>query len=43
MSGHKSPVEEEHIIGGLTVGENQVVLNPFMGVGTFGIAALKTR
>ena len=37
----QSPVEAEHIIKGLTVGENQVVLDPFMGAGTFGIAALK--
>jgi len=37
----QSPVEAEHIIKGLTVGENQIVLDPFMGAGTFGIAALK--
>ena len=37
----QSQVEAEHIIKGLTVGENQVVLDPFMGAGTFGIAALK--
>jgi hypothetical protein len=35
----QSPIEAEHIIKGLTVGENQVVLDPFMGVGTFGKAA----
>lgn len=39
----QSPVEAEHIIKDLTVGENQTVLDPFMGVGTFGIAALKLK
>ena len=37
----QSPVEAEHIIKGMTVGENQIVLDPMMGAGTFGIAALK--
>jgi DNA modification methylase len=37
----QSIVEAEHIIKGLTVGENQIVLDPFMGAGTFGTAALK--
>ena len=39
----QSTVEAEHIIKGLTVGENQTVLDPFMGVGTFGMAALKLK
>lgn len=38
----QSQTEAEHIINGLIV-ENQVILDPFMGVGTFGIAALKLR
>lgn len=33
-------VEAEYILKGLTV-ENQMILDPFMEVGTFGIAALK--
>lgn len=37
----QSTVEAEHIINGLTVGKNQIVLDPFMGAGTFGTAALK--
>ena len=36
----QSQTEAEHIINGLTV-DNQVVLDPYMGVGTFGISALK--
>jgi DNA modification methylase len=39
----QSPAEAEHIINGLTVGENQTVLDPFMGSGTFGRAALKLK
>jgi 16S rRNA G966 N2-methylase RsmD len=41
----QSTVEAEHIIKGLTVGENynQIVLDPLMGAGTFGIAALKLK
>jgi DNA modification methylase/ParB-like chromosome segregation protein Spo0J len=35
----QSPVEAEHVIRRLTV-ENQIVLDPFMGSGTTGIAAL---
>lgn len=38
----QSPIEAEFIIDNLTV-ENQVVLDPFMGVGTFGLAALKLK
>jgi DNA modification methylase len=38
----QSQTEAEHIIKGLTV-ENQVMLDPLMGVGTFGIAALRLR
>jgi 16S rRNA G966 N2-methylase RsmD len=37
----QSPAEAEHIISGLTVGENQIILDPFMGAGTFGRASLK--
>jgi DNA modification methylase len=36
----QSPIEAEHVIKRLTV-ENQIVLDPFMGSGTTGIAALK--
>jgi hypothetical protein len=36
----QSPVEADHLIRGFTV-ENQIVLDPLMGPGTFGIAALK--
>jgi 16S rRNA G966 N2-methylase RsmD len=39
----QSPIEAERVIEGLTVGENQIVLDPFMGAGTFGIAALKLK
>lgn len=42
-TGHdwaQSPKEAEYIISQLTV-ENQIVLDPFMGIGTFGLAALK--
>jgi DNA modification methylase len=39
----QSPVEAEHIINGLTIGVNQVILDPFMGAGTFGKAALKLK
>jgi ParB-like chromosome segregation protein Spo0J len=35
----QSTVEAEHVIKGLTV-ENQIILDPFMGYGTNGIAAL---
>ena len=42
MSGHKSPVEAEYIIENLTV-ENKTVLDPFMGAGNFGKAALKLK
>ena len=38
----QSPVEAEYIIENLTV-ENQTVLDPFMGVGNFGKAALKLK
>lgn len=38
----QSPVEAEHVIYNLTV-ENQTVLDPFMGSGTTGKAALKLR
>jgi 16S rRNA G966 N2-methylase RsmD len=37
----QSTVEAEYIISKLTVGENQIVLDPFMGSGTTGIAALR--
>ena len=37
----QSRVEAEHIIKGLTVGENQIVLYPFMGAGTFGKTVIK--
>jgi DNA methylase/ParB/Sulfiredoxin domain len=36
----QSTIESEHVIKGLTV-ENQIVLDPFMGYATNGIAALK--
>jgi hypothetical protein len=36
----QSPVEAEYIIGKLTL-ENQIVLDPFMGDGTTGMATLK--
>lgn len=36
----QSPVEAEHVIKGLTL-ENQIVVDPCMGAGTFGIAALR--
>jgi DNA modification methylase len=38
----QSPVEAEYVVGRLTV-ENQTVVDPFMGDGTFGIAALKLK
>lgn len=38
----QSPIEAQFIIDKLTV-ENQIVLDPFMGVGTFGVAALKLK
>lgn len=38
----QSTVEAEHVIKGLTV-ENQIVLDPFMGSGTTGIAALELK
>jgi DNA modification methylase len=34
----QSSVEAEHIIKGLTVGENQIVLDPFMGSAEWGRA-----
>ena len=37
----QSPLEAEYIIKNLTVGENQIVCDPMMGSGTFGIAPLK--
>jgi DNA modification methylase len=39
----QSPTEAEHVIKALTISRNQIVLDPFMGAGTFGIAALKCR
>jgi DNA methylase len=40
----QSTVEAEHVISKLTVeGSNQIVLDPFMGAGTFGIAACKLK
>lgn len=36
----QSTIESEHVIKGLTV-ENQIVLDPFMGYATNGVAALK--
>lgn len=39
----QSTVEAEHVISKLTVGKNQVVLDPFMGSGTTGIAALRLK
>ncbi|HSF50416.1 MAG TPA: DNA methyltransferase [Nitrososphaeraceae archaeon] len=41
-SWEQSPVEAEHVIKKLTV-ENQIVLDPLMGVGTTGIAALNLK
>ncbi len=38
----QSTVEAEHVIKGLTV-ENQIVLDPFMGSGTTGAAALQLK
>ena len=38
----QSPVEAEHVISKLTV-ENQIVLDPMMGAGTFGIAGTKSE
>lgn len=38
----QSPVEAEHYIKPLTT-ENQIVLDPFMGSGAFGIAALNLK
>jgi site-specific DNA-methyltransferase (adenine-specific) len=38
----QSPVEAEHYINPLTV-EYQIVLDPFMGSGAFGIAALNLK
>lgn len=37
----QSSIEAEHIINGLTVGENQIILDPFMGSAEWGKAALK--
>jgi site-specific DNA-methyltransferase (adenine-specific) len=37
---NQSEVEAEHFIKYLTV-ENDIVFDPFMGSGTFGVAALK--
>ncbi len=39
----QSTVEAQYIIKNLTVGENQIVLDPLMGSGTTGIAALNLR
>jgi predicted RNA methylase len=36
----QSTKEAEHVIKDLTV-ENQIILDPFLGYGTFGIAALQ--
>ena len=36
----QSTIEAEHVIKGLTV-ENQIVLDPFMGYVTNGVATLK--
>lgn len=38
----QSPIEAEFVIENLTV-ENQTVLDPFMGAGTFGLAALRMK
>ena len=40
-SWEQSPIEAEHMITGLTVGENQIVCDPCMGPGTFGKACIK--
>jgi hypothetical protein len=37
----QSPDEAEHVIKYLTIGPNQVVLDPFLGAGTTAIAAIK--
>jgi ParB-like chromosome segregation protein Spo0J len=37
----QSPAKAEHVIKSLIVSDNQIVLDPFMGVGTFGLAAIK--
>ena len=39
----QSTIEAEYIISKLTVGQNQIVLDPFMGSGTTGIAALRQK
>jgi len=39
----QSTVEAEHVINKLTIGENQIVLDPFMGSGTTGIATLHLK
>lgn len=39
----QSTTEADYIISHLTVGENQIVLDPFMGSGTTGIAALNLK
>jgi len=36
----QSPVEAEHIIKNLTL-KNQIILDPMMGTGTTGVAAIK--
>jgi 16S rRNA G966 N2-methylase RsmD len=38
----QSPIEAQFVIENLTV-ENQIVLDPFMGAGTFGLAALRLK
>lgn len=42
LTWSQSPVEAEHFIKALTV-ENQIVLDPFMGTATTGIAALYVK
>jgi DNA modification methylase len=37
----QSPTESEYIISKLTVSPKQIVLDPFMGFGTTGVATLK--
>ena len=43
MNMNKVPVEAEHFITGLTIGENQVVLDPFMGSRTTGTVTVKLK
>ena len=39
----QSPIEAEHVIKGLTVGENQIILEPIYGIWNFWSHRIKTK